>query len=296
MALTNYLTLTRQLVNDPSAQRYTDANLTTFINIGRSQLALKGQCVRFVFGLDGILFTGTFNGTNSVTNVSPSASQILDTITGANPWVIPNINNVVAQGTTVSAFTGTTMTLSAAATGSGTYQFTVSPPNVTVVNQEVYSTPSNVCLTNGVQNVIGVQSVAVNWGSYGSNLYTANFADWPTFQAFARQYPNLSGNPWYWTRFENVNNAVYLRPIPSLAFPMQWTTTCSVVPLTTDSTPEAIPYSYTDAVPYFAAYLAMMSSQRQDDAKSMLAIYDMFVATGRLNFQTPIIESIYETI
>jgi len=136
----------------------------------------------------------------------------------------------------------------------------------------------------------------VNWGSYGSNLYTCIYNDWLSYQAFARQYPYVSGNPWYWTRFENTTNSVYLRPIPSQAFPMQWTCTCSVLPLTTDSSPEPIPYSYTDAIPYFAAYLAMMSSQRMPDAQNMLQIYNMFASTGRANFQTPIIESIHETI
>lgn len=296
MALNSYLSLTRQLVNDPSSQRYTDTNLTTFINIGRSQLALKGQCVRFVFGLDGIVFTGTFNNTTSVTSVSPAASAISDTITGASPWIVANVNAPgIPQGTTISAFSGTTMTLSAASTVSGTFSFTVSPPNVTVVNQETYATPTNLCLTNGVLNAIGVQAVAVNWGGYGSNLYTLIWNDWMNYQAYARQYPNVSGNPWFWTRYENQNNSVFLRPIPSLAYPMQWSCTCSVVNLTTDSTPEAIPYSYTDAIPYFAAYLAYMSSQRKEDAQNMLQIYQMFTETGRSNFMTPIIESIYET-
>lgn len=295
MALTNYLNLTRQLVNDPSSQRYTDANLTTFINIGRSQLALKGQCVKFVYGLDGIVFTGTFNGTTSVTSVSPASTAVLDTIT--NSWVISGINAAgITQGSTVTAFSGSNMTLSAAASQTGTFNFTVSPPNVTVNNQEIYSTPTSVCLTNGVKDVINVQQVSVNWGSYGSNLYTLIYKDWMWYQAFARQYPNVSGNPSYWTRFENKQNAIYLRYIPSQAFPMQWTTVCSVVNLTDDTTAEAIPYSYTDAIPYFAAYLAMMSSQRKEDAQNMLQIYNMFAATGRANFQSPIIESIYETI
>lgn len=294
MALTSYLTLTRQLVNDPAAQRYTDANLTTFINIGRSQLALKGQCVRFVYGLDGILFTGTFTASStSVTSVSPAASAVLDTI--AN-WVIVGNTTPVAQGTTVSSYTGTTMVLGTAATASGTFSFVVSPPNVTVANQEIYSTPTAICTTNGVKDVIGVQAVAVNWGSYGSNLYTAIHTDWLTFQAYARQYPYVTGNPWYWTRFENNKNSVYLRPMPSQAFPMQWTCTCSVVNLTDDSTAEAIPYSYTDAIPYFAAYLAFMSSQRKEDAQNMLAIYNLFCQTGRANFMSPVLDNIYESI
>lgn len=294
MALNTYISITRQLINDPAGQRYTDANLTTFINIGRSQLALQGECVRFVYGLDGILFTGTFTSSStSVTSVSPAASAVSDTITG---WVSAQTNNAMAVGTTVSAYTGTTMTLSAAATLSGTYAFVMGPPNVTVTNQEVYSTPTALCATNGVKDVIGVRGVSVNWGSYGANLYTGVFVDWSLYQAQARQYAYLSGNPWYWTRYENKQNMIYLRPIPSAAFPMQWDCTCSVVDLTTDSTPEAIPYSYTDAIPYFAAYLALMQSQRPQDAQNMLQIYNQFTNVGRRNFQSTMAPNIYDTV
>src|SRR5262249_29415445 len=160
---------------------------------------LEGECVRFVYGLDGIVFTGTFNATTSVTGVSPAASSVLDTITG---WTVTNLS-ALNPGTTVASYTGTTMVLSQAALLSGTYTFIASPPNLTVVNQERYNSPTNVCLTNGVANVIGIRGVSINYGSYGANQYTLRFRDWTMFQAFWRTYNNLSGNPTDWTRYEN---------------------------------------------------------------------------------------------
>lgn len=290
MALAAYLTATRQLVGDPAAQRYSDANLTTFINTGRSQLALEGECVRFVYGLDGILFTGSFIGTNVITSVSPAAAAVLDNLTG---WVVSMLN-ATTPGTTVVSYTGTTMTLNLGIAINGTFTFLVSPPNATVLNQERYNSPTSICLTNGVKDAIGIRGVSINYGSYGANQYTLRFRDWTTFQAYWRTYNNLSGNPTDWTRYENVKNTIYLRPIPSAVYPMQWDCTCSVVNLTDDTTPEAIPYSYTDSIPYFAAYLALMSSQRKDDAQNMLAIYERFTKIGRRNFQSTIVPDVYE--
>ena len=47
-----------------------------------------------------------------------------------------------------------------------------------------------------------------------------------------------------------------------------------------DADVEAIPYLFTDAVPYFAAYLALMSAQsnaRLEQAQRLFDLYKMFV-------------------
>jgi hypothetical protein len=51
-----------------------------------------------------------------------------------------------------------------------------------------------------------------------------------------------------------------------------------------DTTAEAIPYLWTDAVPYFAAYLALLSSQtgaRTADADKMMQRYTEFVERAK---------------
>ena len=299
MALNKYISATQSLLNDPAAQRFPVSSLTTYINTGRSQLALEGECVRFNFGLDGIVYpAGVFNSTTTLTITSPSSnSPLLDTITAWNVTA-PGLG----YGTTVASYTTTTVnslvylstiTLSAAAPVSGTYSFQVSPPNNTIAQQEVYATPKSVCLTRGIKDVIGCRGIAVNFGSYGSNIYTLRYEDWTAFQAFYRVYQQLAGNPVIWTRYQDN---MFLRPIPSSAYPMNWDCQCSVVDLVDDTTPEAIPYSFTDAIPYFAAYLALMSAQRKDDAKNMLDIYERFTKTGRRNVQSTFVPDIYATI
>lgn len=291
MALNAYITATQSLVNDPAAQRFTTTQLTTYINTARAQLALEGECVRFNFGLDGILFTGTFtSGSPNITGVSPAASAVLDTLTS---WIVNN-NTTASAGTTVSSYAGTTMVMGANALASGTLSFIVSPPNITVANQEMYSSPTTVCLTTGVQSVVGIRGVSINYGGAGANMYALRYRDWSFFQGFMRSYPNLTGNPVYWARYQNVQNAVFLRPIPAAAYPMQWDCQCTVVPLVNDTTPEAIPYAFSDAIPYFAANLAFLQTQRKDDAKAMYDQYLNYTKLARKYYQSTYVPDIYE--
>jgi hypothetical protein len=71
---------------------------------------------------------------------------------------------------------------------------------------------------------------------------------------------------------------------------------CFPITLASDSDPEAIPYLWTDAVPYFAAYLALLSAQsqaRQADAERMFSRYSEFLNRAR-RFATPsVLSGIY---
>ena len=61
------------------------------------------------------------------------------------------------------------------------------------------------------------------------------------------------------------------------------------IALVDDTTPEAIPYLWTDAVPFFAAYFALLSAQagaRQAEADRMFARYQEFTNRAR-RFATP---------
>lgn len=286
MALTKYIQATQSLLNDPAAQRFSVASLTTFINTGRSQLALEGECVRFNYGADGVFLTGAFtSGSPTVTGV---AVPTLDTITSWNAAGL-----AIPQGATVLSSTTTTITFSANATASGGLSFLIGPPNSTSTQREFYARPTNVCLSRGIKDAIGVRGVAINYGGFGSNLYTLRQRDWTWFQAFLRSYPSLLGNPVYWSPYQNN---LFLRPIPAAVYPMQWDCQCSVVDLVDDTTPEAIPYSFTDAIPYFAAYLALMSAQRKDDAQNMMTIYERFTKVGRRNVQSTFVPDIYESV
>jgi hypothetical protein len=77
--------------------------------------------------------------------------------------------------------------------------------------------------------------------------------------------PGIAGNIWF-------------SPIPKAVGSVLLDAVCYPVPLTTDSTPEALSQPWQDAVPYFAAYLAYLNAQRRTDADAMFARYGTFEA------------------
>ncbi len=53
------------------------------------------------------------------------------------------------------------------------------------------------------------------------------------------------------------------------------------VALAADTTPEAIPYQFTDAIPWFAAYFAAVTAQNADMAEKFFGEYSKFVVRAR---------------
>ena len=283
MALNAYIGATQRLLHDTAGQRYSTTDLTTYINTARSQLAVEAECVRFLYGLDGMYtLTGTF------TSGSPTITSIADTTGLQAGWGL--YGNYVANYATIVSFTANTVTMSANATGTGSASFGTQIQTVT--NQEIYSMPTSVAVSQGIQDVIGVRSIAVNFGgTQGSNQYMLETCDFSELQAYYRFYgPNLVGNPAKWARY---NSNIYMRPIPSQAYPMQWDTVCTVIDLVNDTTVEAIPQLFTYCVPYYAAYLALMNSQRPQDADAMYKLYDQFAIRARKFYQRTMTPSLY---
>lgn len=78
----------------------------------------------------------------------------------------------------------------------------------------------------------------------------------------------------------DVSGSFYVAPVPDLTYSLLIDCSCYPAALALDTDPEAIPYPFTDAVPYFAAYLALMSAQssaRIEQAQQLLSLYKMFV-------------------
>lgn len=152
--------------------------------------------------------------------------------------------------------------------------------NLTVLNQEVYpfSTVNTLIQANfpGVKSIIGVITIAVAQGTTLKPVLQQWV--WSDFQAQLRSYNiGLENYPSIWAQYgQGDMGSVYLWPIPSGLYPMDWDCYCLPVDLLDDTTAEAIPYPWTDAVPYFASYLAYSNAQRPADADRMMQQYKMF--------------------
>lgn len=143
----------------------------------------------------------------------------------------------------------------------------VSPIN-TVASQETYAlslATSAVQAVPGVSQPYGLVGISSAQGNYKPALGRSDF---PTFQAEARIMDGTFENyPWKFAQYGRGSLAtLYLFPIPASVYAMDWDCVCEPIELASDTDPEAIPFPWTDIVPFAAAAIAYRTQQRWQDA------------------------------
>lgn len=161
----------------------------------------------------------------------------------------------------------------------------------TVAGQQVYpfkSLSTGTSATNGIAGVIHVRTVWVQLGTGRQWLRPRPF-EWFSLYELNNVVPQQA-LPQVWAQFgQGVNGTIYLSPVPDITYTLFLDCVCFPIPLVDDTTVEAIPYLWTDAVPFFAAFLALLSAQsaqRQGDANRMFQRYEEFTNRAR-RFATP---------
>ena len=302
MGLTAYQQQTLRLLHDPNNTYFSSSDITAYINIARGQIAMEGQCIRLL--LSGGTITALavnsggsgYAGTASVT-ITGSGQQAAATATISGGA----INTVTLTNGGWGYITGTTTTVTAAGSTSGTnatFTTTIDNSLTTQPGQEVYkfSTANTLAATfSGVQSVIGVVSVACAWGANAAMKPILQPMIWSEFQAYFRSYNNgMQNYPTIWSQFaQGVNGSIYVWPLPSQYSQMDWDCYCIPVDLVDNTTAEAIPYGWTDCVPYYAAYLAYLDAQRGEDADRMFKTYTMYMKRARSFSETPFVPNYY---
>jgi hypothetical protein len=144
----------------------------------------------------------------------------------------------------------------------------------TVIGQQAYLINSLGALPAGAQNALVVRGLYAN----GKTLEARPW-DW-----FANLYLNTAAVPAVpvWSQLGVGSLAsIYLAPVPTAVVVYQVDTVLQPNALTTDADAEIIPYPWTDAIPYYAAYLAYMDAQRTQDAQLLLQMYTLFTNRAR---------------
>jgi hypothetical protein len=292
-----YIPEVQRLLHDPLASYYPVSDLTAYINTARGQIAADGECIRVL-----LPSTGPLAGVNVTAGGSgyttPPTVVITGPGTGATATAVL-FSGSVASVTVTNGGTGYDTTTTISFTGGGgtgaTATATVNVWNA-VQGQEVYtyaSANSIAQLTTGVQGVIGVRSISVSWGSQKPTLQ-----EWPwtDFQAYLRSNnTGLQSWPAVWARYgQGANGSVYVYPLPSQIMQWDWDVNCYPIALAQDTDPEAIPWPWTDCVPYYAAYLAYDNSQRKGDSDRMLEIFEKFMRRARKMSETDFVPDPYE--
>ena len=293
--LTKYLTRTTRLLGPSGAQFNAQSALVDYINEARGQVAAEGQCIKVLPpGTNGIAsISVTAGGSGYLT-----APTVVITGPGSGATATANlVGNAVSTVTVNTAGSGYDNTTTITFTGGGGTLAAASPViNCvnTVAAQEIYTFASVnplAQLTAGVASVLFVSSVAVSWGALKPTLRQIN---WDDLQAWLRSYPIISGQPAVFAQFgQGESGSIYLQPVPTQAASMEWNCVCTPIDLVDDTTVEAIPYPWTDAVPFFAAYLAFLTARRPIEAKGMRDIYDDTMKRSRSQSESSFVEDFY---
>lgn len=151
--------------------------------------------------------------------------------------------------------------------GQQTYPLTVLAPPVGSGLLEVLNVRNMRSLSSGLSRRMEGRSWEWFSNYYLDGLNSTIVSPIPT--VWAQQTQGVTGNVWVW-------------PTPSAPASLISDATWLPVPLVDDSTIEAIPQPWTDVIPYFAAYLALLQAQRLQDAQSLGGLYSKFIQSSRL--------------
>jgi hypothetical protein len=167
----------------------------------------------------------------------------------------------------------------------------------TILNTRNYNfTSINVSGTAGVQGVLHVRSMRY---FVASGYQWVAPRQWEWFELFDLNNPVPgSGPPREWAQYaQGQGGSFFVDQLPDQIYQLTLDTVCVPISLVDDTTVEAIPYPFTDAVPYFAAYLALLSAQMQSrraDAEAYFGYYQTFLQRARQFSNPSLLRSQYE--
>lgn len=158
----------------------------------------------------------------------------------------------------------------------------------TVNGQQTYALSALAAPDAGLLAAVNVRSVRSVIAGSGALLEAY---PWPKFNAYQLTGLNYSaaGVPGIWSmQNQGATGSLWFSPTPNGTVAMAVEAAWVPIPLVNDATEEVLGYPWTDAVPYFAAYLAYENSQRSADADKMLKLFNAFVTAARVGV-TPMV-------
>ena len=167
-----------------------------------------------------------------------------------------------------------------------------------VVNQQQYNFSTIVFApaTSGVQVVMNVEMAGFTVpATTGQRIVVQR--EWAWFNRYVLQNPvPVAGPPRYWAQFGQGALGTLWFNLPDFTYVINLDTVCLPLPLATDTDPEAIPYQWTDAVPFYAAWLGMQQEQRQGDAEMMLQRFKMLMQRARAAATPEVTPTVYSQV
>lgn len=302
--LATYQDQLQDLLNDSNAYFYTPSQLTKYINRARQIIARETQAVRITPTSTGSLasFIVSNGGVGYVTpptvTISPPDGQGVGFInaTAFATLTGPSVTSVTVLLPGTGYVNIPTVSFAGGGGGGAAATAVLTSFNHTVPYQEVYTAqavnPIIQAQNAGIKGITSVQSVAVSWGSWKPVLDQCAYS---AIQAYYRAQTITTQNfPVLFAQYgEGENWSAYLYPIPAQTSQMEWDCYCVPVDLVDDTTAEAIPAPFIDAICFLSAYYAYLNAQRPDSAQRMTAEYKRYLREARAASQPAMIPSFY---
>lgn len=168
----------------------------------------------------------------------------------------------------------------------------------TVIGQRAYNFSSLTIGDSSVAGVIHVRRISYNLGG-GQKWFQGRPWEWFDIYHLNNVVP-VNGPPNIWSQYGQgsagqgsitgigggtmSSGSFYLDPPPDAVYTLNCDCVCYPASLALDTDPECIPYLFTEAVPFFAAYLALLSAQtnaRMADAERLQGYYQSFIQRAR---------------
>jgi len=166
---------------------------------------------------------------------------------------------------------------------------------------------------NGIAGVIHVRRI-MYFAAQGMKWIEPRA--WPWFDFYKLNNPvPVPGAPATWSQYgqgsaglgpitgegtgQISSGSFYIDPIPDAVYTLHCDCVCYPTTLAIDTDFEAIPYLWTDAVPFYAAYYALLSSQtsaRMADGERYLQYYQMYVQRARDAATPDVVRYNYEQV
>ena len=271
MALQGYINQCRRLLHDANGNYWSDSELTSDINEARKQVALDSGSVRSIVNF--YLSLGQeyypFNGALSALTVSSAGGGYTSA-----PTIAFSGGGGSGATATASISSGTVSGITITANGTG---YTAAP-TVTVTGGGATATAT---ITAAILTAVDILNISVNWGN---SWITLDYAYFTAFQAKARYYRSITGQPAVWSKGPPYNSSgqdyFYIFQIPSASYQCDVDAILYPDVLIDDTTVEQLQYPYTDRVQYYASYLAKYKQQNFDESARFLQMYDEMMRRG----------------
>lgn len=287
--LSDHLKMTQGFLRDRGERYLNIEDLIEYVNRARREVAERTQSLRALTPVSGSVF--------EIQVTDPGSGYTNPTVTISHPDFPPGalplpagdqaLATAIRVGDTIASigvdyggagYFRPLVTISDP-TGSGAAAVaTVSPISVTQARQEIYRFKDAPVtqMFPGFGEIFVVHGVSFIYANYRYSLPCYPFT---TYQSIIRQYPQqYLYVPTVCAQFgQGSEGSMYMYPIPSTVYQMEWDCFCLPADLIDDVSVEAIPKPWVDAVPYFAAHLAYLELQNLNAAKFYLDLYDNMV-------------------